>query len=552
MKVKRPRLSALTDKSGFRIKPRNAEDDAAVTYRIDGPLRNVDPYWHTYKTYCKKRWWGQELLEVFGSEFRDKSKAFYQATIEKGNVKVNGVVALAGWKLKDGDLITHTAHKHEPPVTSADPQIVFANDDIVVVNKPSGMPVHPTGRYRHNTVVGVLKHSHGLVCHPCNRLDRLTSGLMFLAKTPRGSKLMLDQFENRVLEKLYVARVKGNFPSGQQCVQQPLETYEPKLGLNRVSLCGKHAVTKFQKVCYDSASGTSLVLCTPLTGRTHQIRVHLQYLGYPIANDPIYSNPRVWGAGLGKSNAADYRQVVESLGKMGKEYASASWHSQQQGAQEPGEMLTGEKCKQCQSDLYSNPNVADLVIWLHAYKYQTKDHDSKEHAEVTADFDQWSFKAPLPEWAVLPHRKYMQLAIEQAKKCVPIASAYCVGAVIVDTDTDTVISTGYTRECPGNTHAEQNALSKYYEHHAELPQGSVIYTTMEPCSLRLSGNLPCADNIANTKGKIVACFVGVQEPAKFVKKNIGYQKLIENGIETFHIAGYEEEILDIATQGHTK
>lgn len=117
-----------------------------------------------------------------------------------------------------------------------------------------------------------------------------------------------------------------------------------------------------------------------------------------------------------------------------------------------------------------------------------------------------------------------------------------------------VISSGHSRELPGNTHAEQCALEKYFAEHDgvnEVPEGTEIFTTMEPCSLRLSGNLPCVDRILETKG-IKTCFVGVLEPDIFVKNNSSYQKLLDHGVEYIHIPGYEEKALEIAKRGHEK
>ncbi len=145
-------------------------------------------------------------------------------------------------------------------------------------------------------------------------------------------------------------------------------------------------------------------------------------------------------------------------------------------------------------------------------------------------------------------RKFMELALEQAKKCGPTKTAFSVGAVLVHNGN--ILSTGYSRELPGNTHAEQCALEKYFKKTGDrkVPPGTVIYTTMEPCSERLSGNLPCTDRILETD--IIACFVGVVEPDTFIKNNIGLQKLKNKGVHYIKIPGYEEECLEAARKGH--
>jgi len=125
----------------------------------------------------------------------------------------------------------------------------------------------------------------------CNRLDRLTSGLMFMAKTPEAANDFMGQLQTRTIKKQYVARVKGEFPSEEVTCNQPILSVSPKLGLNRVRASGKTAKTLFRRIRYNPEKNYSIVECHPFTGRTHQIRVHLQFLGHPITNDPVCRSP---------------------------------------------------------------------------------------------------------------------------------------------------------------------------------------------------------------------------------------------------------------------
>ena len=155
-------------------------------------------------------------------------------------------------------------------------------------------------------------------------------------------------------------------------------------------------------------------------------------------------------------------------------------------------------------------------------------------------------------------KEYMRHALTLANKSPPKPTNFCVGAVLVDESTDTILSTGYTLELPGNTHAEQCCLQKFSdiqglsEEHVSnvLPERSAIYTTMEPCGMRLSGNLPCVDRIIRSGIKKV--YHGVKEPEIFVGQSIGRRKLEAAGIECIHVEDFEEEILKVATAGHGK
>jgi tRNA pseudouridine synthase 9 len=278
---------------------------------------------------------------------------------------------------------------------------------MIVINKPAGVPVHPAGRYNYNSVVEIMRaeRGHGWNPLPCNRLDRLTSGIMFIAKHKKAAEGLTEQLTQRTIRKQYVARVKGKFPEGDVVCEQPILQISPKLGLNRVRANGKEARTVFRRLAYYSPpsatnvsaerEGYSIVRCLPLTGRTHQLRVHLQFLGHPITNDPIYSNTRVFGPDLGKASdtADDDDSVIDRLSRMGKdEVAEAiAYHDEMVADYEKkkAEKMTGEKCEACGTDLYSDPGPHELGIYLHAKRYECME-------------GKWSYETPLPEWALPP------------------------------------------------------------------------------------------------------------------------------------------------------
>jgi len=154
----------------------------------------------------------------------------------------------------------------------------------------------------------------------------------------------------------------------------------------------------------------------------------------------------------------------------------------------------------------------------------------------------------------------MQLALELAQKSPPKPTNYRVGAVLVDLDSNVILATGYTLELPGNTHAEQCCLTKLAEKYgvceeelaAALSSRTALYTTVEPCSKRLSGNLPCVERVRRLAGCIRTVYVGIEEPETFIAQNTGKQLLQEAGIEVVHVPGFESTILGVATAGHLK
>jgi len=166
----------------------------------------------------------------------------------------------------------------------------------------------------------------------------------------------------------------------------------------------------------------------------------------------------------------------------------------------------------------------------------------------------------------MDHHHYLRLALTEAQKSPPKPTNFCVGALLVSpTSNPAILATGYTLECPGNTHAEQSCFIKLAASHgvAEeklgplLPEDVVLYTTMEPCNQRSPGNMTCVERILGLRRddgtqavKTVVC--GVHEPEKFVGENQGRKRLADAGIEVMHVDGLEEQILAVATTGHGK
>ena len=169
-------------------------------------------------------------------------------------------------------------------------------------------------------------------------------------------------------------------------------------------------------------------------------------------------------------------------------------------------------------------------------------------------------------------QNYLRLALDEACKSPPKPTNFRVGACLISRDPsnphNTLLATGYTLECEGNTHAEQCCFLKLAAHYncsesdiglhlPDSPNQIWLYTTMEPCSKRSAGNTPCVDRILSLKradGRyaIEKVLVGVAEPNTFVGVNEGRKRLESAGIEVVHVPGLEEEILEVATKGHGK
>ena len=179
-----------------------------------------------------------------------------------------------------------------------DLDIVYEDDDIIVINKPSGLVVHPgNGNYDNTLVNGLLYYTNNLsdgseefrpgIVH---RLDKDTSGLMLVAKTNKAHEILADDFKNKRVHREYVALLDGVLPNSTALVDAPIGRDKNHFQRYCVTASGKKAITHLRVIKkYNNYTLVRLVL---ETGRTHQIRVHMAYIGYPVHNDPVYTNKK--------------------------------------------------------------------------------------------------------------------------------------------------------------------------------------------------------------------------------------------------------------------
>ncbi|XP_050529421.1 pseudouridylate synthase RPUSD2-like [Daktulosphaira vitifoliae] len=401
-----------------------------TSYYFENGLRKVYPYYYTFTTHTKGRWVGRTLLEVFGKEFRAHSTEEYEHHIQKGSLTINNEQVTPDYVLQHNDLLSNTVHRHEVPVTKDPIDIIYLDKNIVVVNKPASIPVHPCGRYRHNTVIFLLAKEHNLKnLKTIHRLDRLTSGILLFGRTQSMAQKLEEQIRNREVKKQYICIVEGKFPESIEC-SEPIEVVSYKIGVCKVSSKGKICSTKFKLIDYNETSNTSLVKCYPNSGRMHQIRVHLQYLGHPITNDPLY-NDVIFGPEKGRGgnfNKSDEKLIEELIKahnaenwsntdeKITSELASNNKDTSKvntkllnydvgkhthtiytQTEYDPPDSIFDHSklsidpyCKECQTN-YRDPKPENLIMYLHAYKYSGPG---------------WEYKTQMPNWANLNWKEH--------------------------------------------------------------------------------------------------------------------------------------------------
>lgn len=518
-------------------------------------IRVVDPYPHTYSSYAKGRWVGRTLHDVYSTEFGSYPESYYREAIRQGRITVNEQVVTPDYIVQRTDLLRHAVHRHEPAVHVHSPipphvTIVDETDECLVIDKPGSLPIHPCGGYHLNSLMPLLqqqqKRRHLYTVH---RLDRLTSGLVVLAKDPSVAADWANAIQARECQKLYLARVKGEFPlalvgpqlwsrttteiprldppdfpihgewpvgeggSGdgrartvrerhahgwwitnaadcarpdsmlEECTAStasdapgrsvddwivalagqgggdnhsgdcdpdsgmrwlhlacPTRVVEPKNGVcdagtfsdlvddDAYRATVKAAHTSFAALRYDTSTDTTLVLCRPQTGRTHQIRVHLWHIGHPIANDPNYGgtlwygDPRgqaacrraqelldsgittVGGDGVSAEGPQPANNQVSSSGRVTSDEPATEAEVQRcvvglppRVGDEPLDDFLRRTCVWCARNQAGRADRASLEllvrsprIWLHALQYSVV----RNHQRIV-------FRTKLPDWSAM-------------------------------------------------------------------------------------------------------------------------------------------------------
>lgn len=229
----------------------------------------------------------------------DKSRSYIAKIIEDGNCFVNGKLAKASLKLKEGDVITINVPEDKPLEVNAEDiplDIVYEDKDIIIINKQQGMVVHPSnGHWEHTLVNAILNHCKDLsgingVIRPgiVHRIDKDTSGLICIAKNDKAHLALSEQLKDHTMARTYIALVRGVIPENTGEINMPIgrdPRNRQKMAVTKTN--SKEAVTYFKVL--KRYSNNTLVECNLKTGRTHQIRVHLSYIGYPVEGDPLYA-----------------------------------------------------------------------------------------------------------------------------------------------------------------------------------------------------------------------------------------------------------------------
>ena len=277
-------------------------------------------------------------LDAFIAGSSDYTRNSVQLLMDRGNIFVNGKICSKSYKVKENDeIVINVPPARDMGIIAQDIplDIYYEDDDLLVVNKPKGMVVHPANGNESGTLVNALMyHCKGSLSgingeiRPgiVHRIDKDTSGLLVVAKNDKAHEGLAAQFKEHSVTRVYNAIVYGNLKDDEGDIDAPIgrhKTDRKKFCVTEVN--SKSAFTHYKVL--ERLKGFTLIECRLKTGRTHQIRVHMQSIGHPLAGDPVYGPKNIISELDGQ---ALHRGVIGFIHPIKKEYMefSAPWCSQ--------------------------------------------------------------------------------------------------------------------------------------------------------------------------------------------------------------------------------
>ena len=239
-------------------------------------------------------------LDKYLSDAMEESRSQILKMIKSGEVLVNGNICKAGFSLKKGDIIEVNHLSFDDSITSEemDLDIVYEDDDVLVVNKANGVVVHPAPGNYHGTLVNGLMHHTKLssingderpgIVH---RIDAYTTGLLMVAKNNKAHTILAEELSKKETYRKYIALVWGIINNDSGTIDAPIGRSLNDRKKMAVIAGGKSAITHFKVL--KRLNNATLIEVKLETGRTHQIRVHMDYIGHPVVNDPVYGGRKL-------------------------------------------------------------------------------------------------------------------------------------------------------------------------------------------------------------------------------------------------------------------
>jgi 23S rRNA pseudouridine1911/1915/1917 synthase len=270
-------------------------------------------------------------IDKYLNENTEYTRSKIQKMIENGNILVNDIKVKDSYKVKENDYITIEALEETTDILPENIplDIYYEDDDLIVVNKPSGMVVHPApGNYTGTLVNALIYHTNNLSKVNTNirpgivhRIDADTSGLLLVAKNDKSHNILAEAIQKKEVVREYIALVEGIIMEDTATIDAPIgRDKKDRKKMTVTSENSKDAVTHIRVL--ERYKDSTLIRCKLETGRTHQIRVHLSYIGHPVVNDPVYGHKKLIDKDFGQMLHAEKLGFVHPTTKEYMEFTA--------------------------------------------------------------------------------------------------------------------------------------------------------------------------------------------------------------------------------------
>ena len=270
-------------------------------------------------------------IDKYLNENTEYTRSKIQKMIENGNILVNDIKVKDSYKVKENDYITIEALEETTDILPENIplDIYYEDDDLIVVNKPSGMVVHPApGNYTGTLVNALIYHTNNLSKVNTNirpgivhRIDADTSGLLLVAKNDKSHNILAEAIQKKEVVREYIALVEGIIMEDTATIDAPIgRDKKDRKKMTVTSENSKDAVTNIRVL--ERYKDSTLIRCKLETGRTHQIRVHLSYIGHPVVNDPVYGHKKLIDKDFGQMLHAEKLGFVHPTTKEYMEFTA--------------------------------------------------------------------------------------------------------------------------------------------------------------------------------------------------------------------------------------
>ena len=270
-------------------------------------------------------------IDKYLNENTEYTRSKIQKMIENGNILVNDVKVNDSYKVKENDYITIEALEETTDILPENIplDIYYEDDDLIVVNKPSGMVVHPApGNYTGTLVNALIYHTNNLSKVNTNirpgivhRIDADTSGLLLVAKNDKSHNILAEAIQKKEVVREYIALVEGIIMEDTATIDAPIgRDKKDRKKMTVTSENSKDAITHIRVL--ERYKDSTLIRCKLETGRTHQIRVHLSYIGHPVVNDPVYGHKKLIDKDFGQMLHAEKLGFVHPTTKEYMEFTA--------------------------------------------------------------------------------------------------------------------------------------------------------------------------------------------------------------------------------------